>query len=989
MESNEIQCALLHVHSEFSSYDGMGHSDGHAKRAKSLGMNSLALTDHGSPSGLPNHYFACEKEGVKPILGIEAYHSERFEPSKEMKRYHLTLLAKNIDGYYSIAQMSTDANLYNFYRYPICDFELLEKYNNGVICLSGCVLGMLSQTILHGSFDQAKIYTEKLLEIYRDNFFFEVQPQEFDDQKRANDGILKLADIYKRPLVMTSDSHYANPEDLDSYVILRKLNYHMPKILTEEEKQKKREREEKKAAKLGIVLEQEEITESDDMFKTDLEKFSDWSEGIKKQYEKLYMPSGRELADRWFALMGTNGEEYVRNSQMIADLCNVELKFPELVPKAYTVIDATGQPIESKQILATKVREGLIKMGKWNETAAREVVDEHGKTKIEIYRPYYERVVYELKRILEKHMEDYFLLVADLVEEARRRDIAVGPGRGSGGASLVARAIGITEIDPIKEDCMFDRFLPEHKKNLPDIDLDFGPSYRRDELFDYMIQKYNGKASQICNINTLTRSSLINDLAKELQIPDDIRDAMKQLIHAMYPDMDKDKSILPVYEDVMRNQHLAAINEKYGQVIKHFCKLYGNMRGYSAHASGLAISSGNLSQYAPLFVRAKKTYTAYPKKMLEKLNVVKIDILGLDAIAMVHNMCKMTGINRLDIPLNDKKVYKMFADLDITGIFQFDTPSATPYLKAVAPESINELAVCTGLNRPGSSETHALQKYVDAKKGKIRAVSRIDQLLADCCYDTHGALIFQEHVLTACLKIGGMSGKGANDVMKTLHGNNHKEEALPQEFIQGAIKTSGLTEDEAWELYQKLTNYTFNKAHAIAYVMISYWMMWFKCYHPFEYYLSILQLENDENKRKTYEIDAYRHKVLVLLPHVNGARGYQEVIVQGTRCIRGGLSSIDKVGPVAARAIEEEWKKNGDFTDEEDLLRRVNGTHEVTKGRGENKVTTVEFNKSPIKTDTLTALREAGALEFEFKIYKERCANYLSSLNSRKKRKWA
>lgn len=1019
----ELQCSLLHCHSGYSTYDGMGLPKDRAKRAKDLGMTHLAMTDHGTMSGIVDHYLQCNDIGITPILGIEAYHQPVYTPGKfliddqgkrqKIKRYHLTLLAKNLDGYYSLAQMSSDAyTQYYTNGFPISDFSLLEKYSNGVICLSGCVLGCLCQTILNDTFDQAQRYTERFLEIYGDNFFFEVQPQEFEAQKIANEGILKLADIFKRPVVMTSDSHYVNPDDIDSYVLLRQMNYHMPKQLTteqiakkEERELKKKEREEKKKEQLalkGLTLDHEDETsqeeleeketeiESDDMFKSDLDKFNSWADGIRSQYQRLYMPSGRELADRWEQFMGSSGEEYVENSQMVANLCSVELKFPELVPKAIVEVDpVTQEPIESKKILARKVRKGLEQMGLWDKIEAREVIDEDGVKQIETFYPYKERAKYEFKRITNKSMEDYFLLVADLVEEARRRGIAVGPGRGSGGASLVARAIGITEIDPVATDCMFDRFLPDYRKNLPDFDVDFGPTYRRDELKQYMIEKYNGKAAVICNIIRLTRDVLINDLAKILNIPTDVADALKKLVASMGIG-DKDKTVYPVYSELMQNKDIAKIDFLYQHVVLHFCKLYGSMRGYSKHASGLAISSGNLSQYTPLFVRGKEVYTAYEKKMLEKLNIVKIDILGIDAIAAVQQMCKLTNVDHLDIPMNDKEVYQMFADLDTVGIFQFDTPSAKQYLDAVKPENLDELSACTALNRPGSSNMGSTQVYVDGKKGKIDMTTP----LAQCCKDSYGALIYQEHVLLACRNIGHMSWENAVRVMKTLHGQNHREDPLPQEFITGCVKYSGLTEDEAWELYNRITSYTFNKAHAIAYSTLAYWMMWFKKYHPFEYYLSILQFENDENRRRTYEADAYnrkekKDKVVVLLPHVNGSRNYHAVTIGGHRFIRAGLQGIDKVGPAAAIAIEKEWKANGDFTNVEDLLKRVNGTYTVLKGRGKEKVEVEMIRKSPVKTDTLQALIEAGAVEFDFDKYKKRCTNYLGSLVNKKKRKWA
>jgi|SRR5579859_1166177 len=930
----------LHAHSAYSDYDGAGKPLDRAKRAKRLGQTALTISDHGTMSGVIDHYFACKEVGIKPILGIEAYHAVEFPPSDEMKRYHLTLMAETLDGYYNLCQASTEANLVNFYRKPIMTFETLQKYREGVICLSGCVLGCLPQTLLTDGFDAACRHAETFLNIYGDRFYFEVQPQEFDDQKRANDGILALADKFARPLVMTSDSHYVAPEDLDTYLVMRKMGYHPPK--------------------------KNETELTDDMFELERDQ---WEEGIRQQYGKLYLPSGEELARRWYGLMGTDGSAYVLESQTIADRCVVELDFPELVPQASLELDASGNPIPSEKILARKVRQGLIEMGKWNYYETRTVT--FGDTTMEEqYRPYVDRVKQELAVIVEKKYADYFLLVADMVDEARRKKIAVGPGRGSGVGSLVARAIGITEVDPVAQGCMFERFLQPSRMSLPDFDVDFDP-YRRQEIFDYMMQKYNGRAAPICNINRLTKDSLINDLCKVLNIPDEIKLLMKKLIGAL--GIGKDNTIIPEYDKLARQPDLRKIDQTYSEVIKHFCKLYGGMRGYSQHASGLAISSGNLSQFVPLFVRgpkdARKTYTSYEMSALNKLNIVKIDILGLDAVTALQRMCKLTFVDYHDIPLDDHATFHAYQQLNVVGIFQFESPGAQAILKAVQPESISELTACNALNRPGSLELKQLDVYVDGKRGHIDMSTPLSQ----CCLDSYGALIYQEHVMQACRDIGDMSWASSIKVMKQLHGMNARTSPLAQEFIQGAMRKHHLSEQEAWELYTKLTGYTFNKGHAAAYSILSYWLMWMKVHFPFEFFLSILQLEGNDIKRKEIECDATRNKVVVLLPHVNGGENYEFVHIQGERAIRGGLRCVDGVGPVIAKSIGRDWKENGDFQSTDDMLRRVNG---IDKKGGPGK--------SPVNSRALQALQNSGALEFNFEVYKSRCIAYLSSLNARK-----
>lgn len=1018
MERSDIPCALLHRHDTFSSYDGMGLPKDAAKYAKNLGMNALGITNHGNMNSVAEHYYACKAEGIVPVIGVEAYHQAKLDLTKEgqKNRYHLTLIAKNIEGYYNLSQMMSDAELYSKYgNFPICDFDLLEKYREGVICLSGCVLGCLNRHIINDQFDEAKIHAEHFLDIYKDNFWFEVQPQEFEDQRKANLGILELAKLFNRPVVMTSDSHFIKPQDIDSYVILRQLNRHVPKPPTPEQIARKEEREKKKQerlvkereklAKKGFIADHEtqeenqnqqdanivnQSTDSDDMFKTEID-INNWADSIRKQYEKLYMQTGNELASRWQAFMGFDGSEYVRESQRIADVCSVELNFHEMVPRAIVEVDpTTQQPIPSKNVIARGIKRGLVEMGVWEKTAARQIKKEDGKTAIECYYPYQERAKFELKRILKKNMEDYFLLVADLVNEARRRDIAVGPGRGSAGASLVARALGITEFDPLKHDCMFDRFLPESRANLPDIDTDFGN--RRDELKSYLLQKYNGQCAEIANFNRLTKDVLINDLARFLAIPEEIAELMKSIILGLGVG-GRDKEIYPEYEKLMQHRQLAQFEQQYDKVITHFCTLYGSVRNLSKHASGVAISSGNLSKYTPLFVRAGETYTAYDKKKLEDLGIVKLDVLKVDALYALQLMCKMTGIDRLTIPENDKETFDAFKRLDVTGIFQFESPGAQKILQDIQADSIIDLAVATGLNRPGGMELKSLEVYLDGKNGNID----MSTLVAKCCKDTYGAFIFQEHALIACKTIGHMSDLGSISMMKKLHGQIHRDHPLVLEFIAGAKEHEGMSEEESWAFIQKITSYTFNKAHAIAYVLISYWQMYFKVHYPFEFYLASLQAENDANKRKRLEADAASRKdekgdpkpVVVLLPHVNGLRNYREITSRGKRYIQAGLLNIDKVGGVAAKAIEESYQKDGPFQSEDDLLRRVNGTRKIMKGRGDQKQEFEEYNKSPIKTDTLEALKNAGALEFDMREYVKRSGEYLGSIKYAKRRRWA
>jgi len=896
-----------HRHTGFSLYDGFNHPKVGAKRAAELGQTHLAITDHGTMSGNEEHYYWCLQNNIMPIQGVEAYFMREFMPGKEYKhlRRHMTLLAKNFTGYQNLCRLSTQSNLNNFYIKPIMDLPLLRQHNEGIIMLSGCVLGEVAQMIIQDKFDEACYMSEEFIKIFGDNFFYEVQPLDFPEQRKANEGLIKLSDKFGRPIVMTGDCHYSNEEDLDTYILFRTMGRNL----------------------------KDDVSMSDEV------------EKIKKQYAPLFIASGKQMVDRWESVyQDGNGKKFAEQSKTIADTIElVKLEFEERVPE-YKDYDNDGNELHPKVALAKKVKEGMKNLGIWKE-------------------PYIARAKRELRVITQRRDKcDYYLLTADIVQYAKSNDIPVGPGRGSGVASLCAYALGITEIDPIYFDLLFERFMHEERVTIPDFDVDFS-SRKYHAVVDYVSQKYAGKSAQICNVLYYRGDNLVNDLAKALKMEDDDIKELKAIIEILgFKMKDSDE---PEITNLLKNKALKHLEDKYG-VISYYCKMYGNPKAYGQHASGIAITPNDIDDQIPLFVRGKdidrRINTSYDMLSLTRQHIVKLDVLKLDSIDIVHACCKLLKIKTSEIPLDDQLVFNAYKKLKTRGIFQFDTPTGVQVLRKVQPDNIFELADATSLDRPGALSLDQVRVYVEGKAGKLDTKSKLFKY----CHQTFGAFLYQEQIMMACIDVG-MSWGEASKVMKVL-------DALPPDhpltirFVSLATKAWNITEKEAISLFNKLTSYTFNRGHAAAYAVLSYWGMWLKVKHPRVFFLETFRASWKKAKIKSLEA-AYivETKQPVFLAHVNGKANYSEFeAFPGEIAIRSGLLRIMNVGPVACKAIETENKLNGPFTSEEEFLVRMN----------------VEGKRKVITSRVLQALQGSGALIFNNEEYVKRTEEYNSSLAS-------
>lgn len=888
----------LHRHSECSTFDGFGKPEELAALAKKLGHTSLGVSDHGNTNGLVRHYYACKEAGIKPIMGCEGYFLPKFKP--QTRGYHLCLFAKDRQGYTNLNTLQYEGEKQKYYN-PIWDFNLFEQYNEGLICTSACVASYLSQCIKSDNIEQATKYLQKMVSIFGDDFYIEIQPYVVSEkglQEKINVESIKLAKKLGIKCILTSDSHYGSKEDFDTYL------------------------------KMHVVAKHDGMD-------------------IAATYGERYMPTEKELMVRFYKMHRKDfgdakakqmAKEMIQNLQEIEDkvdeniLDELELKLPQY--------DETK---DSFELLKEKIKTGLKKRGKWN-------------------KQYATRIKEELKVIKYHGFEDYFLMVADYTNWAKDQGIYVGPGRGSGCNCLVNYALRITEVDPILFDLDFSRFLRIDKKKMPDIDLDFETS-RRAEVIEYLLKRYPNNAAQICSYGLYRVDNLVNDLAKVCGVEnaDEIKQ-IKKFINGKITE-----GLLDL-EAVANSAEAKMWNKQYDDIIKHFCKLYNKIRYIGTHAAGVAITGGNILDYTAVRIDAKtgKHFTNYDLNDMEKIQVIKFDILGLSTMSSIGELRQLTGHDDFDENwVNDKNITKAFGEGNCDGVFQFEKKSVQDMLKVMQCDCFEDVIAASAMNRPGPLSLKMPEIYAANKVDQ----SHIDKSLPYAKYleKTYGCVVYQEQVQAIAVNIGGLEWPEADKILKMQRGGTEKairnfEESYDifvKKFEKGA-KRYGMTKDQAFEIFDKFFNYAFNKGHATGYSLISVEEMYYKLYYPTEFWYVKMKYGNDEAKLAKFKENAVKDNAVLFLPHVNYSADYTLRKVEGDMVIQEGLSSIKGVGEKAAAAIEAERKANGVFRNYDDFYDRC---------------------KSRVVTSRVVQiLKDMGALEFNKKTYISRVTKYNSSL---------
>ena len=632
-----------------------------------------------------------------------------------------------------------------------------------------------------------------------------------------------------------------------------------------------------------------------------------------------------------------------------------------------------NEELDSTKLLKLNIIRGLKKRGKYN-------------------KKYLDRCKQEFEVIKYHGFEDYFLMVQDYIRFAREAGIEVGPGRGSVCNSLVAYALEITDVDSLIFDLDFRRFLRKDKKKFPDIDMDFETS-RRGEVIEYLVNKYENKAARICSYGLYRVDNLLNDLFKicglklaDKDDPDkkekdkDIAIIQKAIKSKVKEYVDDETSAFN-YEEALFDEEIKYYNEKYDNIIKHFSKLYKKIRFFGTHAAGVAISGSNILNYTSIVRRSKEMYTTtYDLVDIEQINVIKFDMLGLRTMSILRELRNITNSPHhfnYDL-LYDENIYEEFRKANTDGIFQYEAKGAKNILMEIDADCYQDVIAASALNRPGPLSLGMVEEYAKEKKNvrENKELENIDNIFFKYASDTYGTFVYQEQIMKVCTDLGEMSWADADKVMKFLksgHGMTEKalklkmqeEERLVNEFVKGATK-NGVKEKDARDLFDKIMVYSFNKGHAVGYGLVSIEQMYYKVYYNTEFWFVTLKYANEKDIPRLSS-KAVKDGCVILLPHVNGGANHKLTKIDGERCIREGTSTIKNVGLKAAQLIEEERTKNGKFKDYDDFLDRI------------------EPNKRVINKRVIEALKENGALEFNKKIYFNRCQKYNSSLYGRAK----
>ena len=857
----------LHIHSEYSLLDGANRIKDLPVRAKELGMNAIAITDHGVMFGAIDFYKACKANGVKPIIGCEVYVAPRGRKDKEPKideKYnHLILLAKNNEGYKNLAKLVSLGFIEGFYYKPRIDKEILEKYHEGIICLSACLAGEVNQAILNNNIEEAKKVALWFKNLFGEDYYLEVQNNGIKEQVLVNQKLVELSKELNIPLVATNDAHYLKKEDAYNHEVL--LCIQTGKKMTDEDRMR---------------------------FDTD----------------ELYVKSPEEMIEYF-----KNIPEAIENTVKIAEKCNVEFEFGHTILPNY---DVPEQYSTHYDYLESLTQAGLAK--RYGQNITKEIQD---------------RAQYELSVIKKMGYVDYFLIVWDYINYAKTHNIPVGPGRGSGAGSIVAYSIGITDIDPIKYNLIFERFLNPERISMPDFDVDFCYE-KRDKVIEYVCDKYGKEnVSQIITFGTMSARMVIRDVGRALDVP--------------YAETDKLAKMIPnelhitIKKALEQNRELKELYENDATVkklIEIAMALEGMPRQASTHACGIVITKEPVVNYVPLYMRDNTISTQYIMTTLEELGLLKMDFLGLRTLTVIQDTIDLVKKDKcieveFDKDMNDPKVYKLWQDGNSVGIFQFESQGMTNFMKELKPDCLEDIIAGVSLYRPGPMDQ--IPRYIANKKDPEHAVYT-HPALKPILEVTYGCMVYQEQVMQIVRDLAGYS-LGRADLVRRAMGKK-KLDVMAKEreiFINGQLDENGnivvpgcvrngIDAESANKIFDEMAEfakYAFNKSHAAAYAVVSYRTAYLKAYYPAEFMAATLNsFLGNLDKIPDYIEECKRLNIQILKPDIN--KSYTKFTVDNEK-IRFGLGSIKNVGTAAVDEIVEERTKNGEFKDFADFCERI------------------------------------------------------------------
>lgn len=859
------QFTHLHLHTEFSMLDGSSKISELVKRVKELGMDSVAITDHGVMYGAVNFYKECKKEGIHPVIGCEVYVAPRSRFDKENKfdasNYHLVLLAENQTGYENLMKLVSFGFIDGFYYKPRIDFELLEKHSEGIIALSACLGGHVSQLLLSNQKDEAYEIAKKYRDIFgKDNYFLELQVHGYEEEKQVNEELIQIAREIGVGLVATNDSHYTYEDDVQSHDVLL------------------------------CIQTNKKVSDQDRM---------------RYLGGQFYIKSPEQMYELF-----EGQEEALQNSYKIAHRCQVDYEFGVTKLPIFDVPE--GYNAES---YLRKLCEDGLKM-RYNEQAIDHM----------------ERLDYELSVIENMGYIDYFLIVWDFIRYAKEHDIIVGPGRGSAAGSIVAYCLQITDIDPIRYNLIFERFLNPERVSMPDIDIDFCYE-RRQEVIDYVIRKYGAeKVAQIITFGTMAARAVIRDVGRAYDIP--------------YAEVDKIAKMIPselkmtIDKALTMNKDLAELyvtDEQVKQLIDTSKRLEGLTRHSSIHAAGVVICDRPVYDYVPLNSNEESVTTQFTMGTLEELGLLKMDFLGLRTLTVIQNTVKEVNahkekdqwINMDDLTYDDKAIFDLISSGKTEGIFQLESEGMKNFMKDLKPSNIEDIIAGVSLYRPGPMSS--IPAYV---KGRHHSeeVNYTTKELEPILKPTYGCIVYQEQVMQIVRDLAGYT-LGRSDLVRRAM-SKKKLDVMDRErknFVYGnesegiiGCINNGISEQAALQIFEDMEDfakYAFNKSHAAAYAIVAYQTAWLKNYYPVEFMAALItSVLGHPAKAAEYIMHLKVLGIELLAPDIN--ESYAHFSVKGKQ-IRFGLAAIKNVGKNIVNHMVLEREENGKFESMTDYMIRM------------------------------------------------------------------
>lgn len=913
----------LHNHTHYSLLDGLTKIDELIDFVKESGMEAVAVTDHGTMSGLVELYKTCDAAGIKAIMGLEAYvaarNMEDRDPAYDKERFHITLLAMNNIGFENLCRLITEAEMNGKYYKPRIDHRVMEKYNEGIICLSGCAGSEISMAIRNDDEERLKTLVDWYSKVYDGRFYLEMQdhghpdsPTHWSEQTKINNRLMKLHDETGLPLVVTCDAHYIHHSDQDAHEVLLCVG-----------------------------------TGS---------KISDTNRMSLKDFQLHVIPPD-EIIERW----KDTCPEAIRNTKRIADRCNVTLDLGRILIPKFPI--ETGET--EKQYLDNMVYRGLA------ERYGIYTRDEAATKTVEEIKPLLsdevnERIEYELGVVDKMGYNGYFLIVQDFINWGKDQGIIYGPGRGSAAGSLLAYAIKITEVNPLEYDLLFERFLNPDRISMPDIDTDIQDN-RRDEVIEYCTQKY-GKArvGNICTFGKMMAKNAVRDVARVLEVPYAEADRIAKLVpDPVMGHHVKLKDAIKTEPDLKKEYET---NPTAKEVIDFAMRLEGTIRSHGVHACGVVIAPDDLVKFLPMEVSAKGPLaTQFPSTQVEELGLLKMDFLGLSNLSVIQQALRIIKkvykreINMNKLPLDDPKVFELFQRGDTTGVFQFESAGMKRYLRDLKPTKFDDLIAMNALYRPGPMQF--IESFIKRRHGE-EEITYLHPGLENSLKSTYGILIYQEQFMQASKEWCGFTGGQADTLRKAVGKKKVKlmEQVKPQ-FIEGAVKIGGATEEIAnkfWDQLLDFANYCFNKSHAACYALVAYWTAYLKTYYPDAFMAALMTADMRWTDRLAIEMtECKRMGLRVLGPDIN--ESYSDFATVGTTgTLRFGIAAIKGMGKALAEEVIAERDANGKFKSVCDFAKRVSGS-KFNKKSWESAIKTGCFDSFGDRSDLLYNLEKVQA----------------------------